>query len=55
MGRGIVEPEDFRITNPPSHPELLAKLTEDFVQHGYDLRHLMKTIVTSRAYQLSAR
>jgi hypothetical protein len=54
MGRGIVEPEDFRVTNPPSHPELLARLSQDFVEHGYDLRYLIKLILTSRAYQLSA-
>ena len=55
MGRGIVDPEDFRVTNPPSHPELLARLTQDFIDHGYDLRYLMKLIVTSRTYQLSGK
>lgn len=54
FGRGIVDPvDDFRSTNPPSHPELLAALAKDFQDHGYDLRHLMKTIVASRTYQLS--
>jgi hypothetical protein len=53
--RGIVEPvDDFRSTNPPSHPELLAALAKDFREHGYDLRRLMKTIAMSRTYQLSA-
>ena len=55
MGRGLVEPEDFRITNPSSHPELLAKLSEDFIEHGFNLRHLMRRILTSRTYQLSSR
>ena len=55
MGRGIVDPEDFRITNPPSHPELLKKLSRGLHRHGYNLRHLMKSIVTSRTYQLSAQ
>jgi hypothetical protein len=55
MGRGLVEPEDFRITNPPSHPDLLRRLSQDFIQHGYNLRYLMKLIITSRTYQLSAR
>jgi hypothetical protein len=54
--RGIVDPvDDFRSTNPPTHPELLAALAKDFREHDHDLRHLMKTIVMSRAYQLSQR
>ncbi|MGH9661742.1 MAG: DUF1553 domain-containing protein, partial [Bryobacteraceae bacterium] len=53
---GIVDPvDDFRSTNPPTHPELLAALATDFREHGHDLRHLMKTIVRSRTYQLSHR
>jgi len=55
FGRGIVEPvDDFRSTNPPTHPELLGALAKDFKDSGYDLKHLIKTIVQSRAYQLSA-
>ena len=54
MGRGLVDPiDDFRVTNPPSHPELLDALTEDFKKSGFDLRHLIKVITSSRAYQLS--
>ena len=54
FGRGIVDPvDDFRSTNPPTHPELLASLANDFRHHDYDLRRLMKTIVMSRTYQLS--
>ena len=54
FGRGIVDPvDDFRSTNPPTHPALLAALAKDFRGNHYDLRHLMKTIVTSRTYQLS--
>ncbi|MEO7652809.1 MAG: DUF1553 domain-containing protein, partial [Bryobacteraceae bacterium] len=41
-------------TVQPSHPELLNALAEDFRQHNYDLRRLMRMIVTSRAYQLSS-
>lgn len=56
FARGIVDPvDDFRSTNPPTHPELLAALAEDFRSHGYNLRRLMKTIVSSRTYQLSQR
>lgn len=55
MGRGIVEPvDDLRVTNPPSNPELLDALARDFVARGYDLKALLRTIMTSRVYQLSA-
>lgn len=55
FGRGIVDPvDDFRSTNPPSHPDLLAALAADFKDHRYDIRHLMRTIVQSRVYQLSS-
>ena len=52
MGRGIVDPiDDFRATNPPSHPALLDVLTAEFVKSGFDLRHLVRLIMASRAYQ----
>lgn len=55
LGRGIVEPvDDFRETNPPANPQLLDALAADFVESGYDLRHLIRRIVSSRTYQLSA-
>jgi hypothetical protein len=55
MGRGLVDPvDDFRATNPPSHPELLKQLTAEFVQSGYDMRHLIRLIMASRTYQLSS-
>jgi hypothetical protein len=55
FGRGIVDPpDDMRVTNPPSNPELLAALASDFDQHHYSLKHLIRTICTSRTYQLSA-
>lgn len=54
MGRGIIDPvDDIRGSNPPSNAPLLDTLTEDFVKSGFDLRHLMKVIVSSRAYQAS--
>ena len=56
FGRGIVDPvDDFRSTNPATHPELLQALAKDFRDHGYDLRRLMRTIVNSRTYQLSSQ
>jgi len=55
FGRGIVNPvDDFRSTNPPSHPELLQALGRDFRMNGYDLKQLIRRIVHSRTYQLSA-
>ncbi|MBI3823105.1 MAG: DUF1553 domain-containing protein [Planctomycetes bacterium] len=55
MGRGLVEPlDDMRATNPASNPELLDALAADFVKHKYDLKHLLRTIMNSRAYQLSS-
>jgi hypothetical protein len=55
LGVGLVEPvDDLRATNPPSNPELWKALVKEFVGHGYDLRHLMKVILTSHAYQLSS-
>jgi hypothetical protein len=54
FGRGLVDPvDDFRSTNPPTHPELLAHLAREFRQGGYDLRRLMRLIVMSRTYQTS--
>jgi hypothetical protein len=56
MGRGLVEPlDDLRATNPASNPDLLDALADDFVKHKYDLRHLLRTIMNSRGYQLSSR
>jgi len=55
LGRGLVEDlDDFRVTNPPSNPELLDALAADFSGHGYDLRHIIRQMLNSRTYQLSA-
>ncbi len=55
MGRGLVDPvDDFRATNPASHPELLEELAREFIKSKYDLRHMIRLIANSRAYQLSA-
>ena len=56
FGRGIVDPvDDFRLTNPPSHPELLRKLARHFRSSGYDLKRLIRLIVQSNTYQRSGR
>src|SRR2546427_598775 len=51
MGRGLVQPvDDFRISNPPTNEPLLRALAGDFVEHGYDIKQLVRTIMRSRAY-----
>lgn len=53
--RGLIEPEDdIRDSNPPSNPELLAALEKHFVQSGFDLKDLVRTITRSSVYQLSS-
>lgn len=55
MGRGFVEPLDgFGTENRPTNPALLDWLAEDFVMHGFDLQHLMRTILNSKTYQRSS-
>jgi hypothetical protein len=55
FGRGIVEPvDDFRVSNPPSHPALLDALARHLVEARYDLKALMRAIMNSHLYQLSA-
>ena len=55
LGRGIVEPiDDFRATNPPANPALLDALASDLVARQFDLRQLVRTIMNSSTYQLSA-
>ena len=55
FGRGLVEPvDDFRISNPCVNPALLTALAEDFVRSRYNLKALMRTLLSSRLYQLSS-
>lgn len=56
LGRGLVDPiDDMRSTNPPTNPELLDALARHFVDSGFDLKQLIRSIMVSRLYQLSAR
>jgi hypothetical protein len=56
LGSGLVEPvDDMRTTNPPSNAPLLDALAADFVKHNFDLKHLIRTITTSRLYGLSSQ
>jgi hypothetical protein len=55
LGRGIIdEADDIRDDNPPSNPELLAWLEQEFAQSGYDLQKLYTLILNSKTYQLSS-
>ncbi len=55
MGRGLVEPiDDMRVTNPASIEELLQALADDFVENGFDIKYLIRTITASKAYGLSS-
>jgi hypothetical protein len=55
MGRGLVEPEDdMRGTNPATNPDLLDALAGHFVQSGFDLKELIRTICRSTTYQRSS-
>ncbi len=55
LGKGVVDPvDDFRDTNPPSHPKLLQLLADEFAKGGYKLKPLIRLIVNSKTYQLAA-
>ena len=54
LGVGIIEPiDDIRAGNPPTNPELLDRLTADFIGGGFNVRELFREICKSRVYQQS--
>lgn len=56
FARGIVNPiDDFRELNPPSHPGLLALLANEFAASGFDVKHLVRCMCNSEAYQRTSR
>jgi hypothetical protein len=56
MGRGIVDPvDDFRDSNPAANDDLLNALAKDFTTHQFDVKHVLRVILNSRTYQLSAQ
>ena len=55
LGVGLVEKvDDLRLTNPPSNDRLMAALADELVRHKYDLKSLMRLILTSQTYQRSS-
>jgi hypothetical protein len=55
FGVGLIDPvDDLAASNPPSNERLLDALAEDFIKSGFDIRKLERTILVSRAYQLSS-
>ena len=56
LGRGLVDPvDDLRATNPPTNVALMDALTDDLMHHQYDIKHLIRTVMSSRLYQLDAQ
>ncbi len=56
LGRGLVEPiDDMRSTNPPSNAALLDALGNWFIEHNFDLKQVMRVVMTSRLYQLQSQ
>jgi hypothetical protein len=56
MGRGLVEAvDDLRATNPPTNEELMQALADETVRHNFDVKHLIRTIMNSAAYQRSSK
>ncbi|VTR93552.1 Uncharacterized protein OS=Singulisphaera acidiphila (strain ATCC BAA-1392 / DSM 18658 / VKM B-2454 / MOB10) GN=Sinac_5986 PE=4 SV=1: PSCyt2: PSD1 [Gemmata massiliana] len=55
FGTGLIDPvDDLAASNPASNEPLLNALAADFVRSGFDIRKLERTILVSRAYQLSS-
>lgn len=55
MGRGLVHPLDMHHSeNPPSHPELLELLSEEFATTGYDIKEFLRELALTKTYQRSS-
>jgi len=55
FGRGLVDPlDDLRVTNPASNEPLLNRLADEFIDSGFNMKHLVRVICTSTTYQLSS-
>lgn len=54
MGRGLVQPPDLHhSSNPPTNPELLRLISDEFVKRGYDVRTFLRELALTRTYQRS--
>jgi hypothetical protein len=54
MGRGLVYPLDMdHSANPPSHPELLTILADEFAARKFDIREFLRELALSKTYQRS--
>lgn len=55
LGRGLIHPVDnMSPSKKPSHPELLEKLTQEFVARKFDLKSLIREICNSKTYQAAS-
>ena len=56
FGRGIIDPiDDIRAGNPPTNPELLERLTSEFIASGFNMQHVLRTICKSRSVSVLDR
>jgi hypothetical protein len=57
IGKGLVrEPDNFGVSGPPpTHPELLDHLALEFMQNGWSIKHMIRTIANSNVYRLSSQ
>ncbi|MBC8351736.1 MAG: DUF1553 domain-containing protein [Planctomycetes bacterium] len=56
LGRGLVDPvDDMRSTNPPTNIALMDALSTELVENDFDLKQLIRSIVSSRLYQLDSQ
>jgi hypothetical protein len=56
FGRGLVDPvDDMHPDNPATHPEVLTLLAEQFTAGGFDVKHLCRAMLNTRAYQRTSR
>lgn len=54
LGPGLIDPvDDIRAGNTPSNPQLLDRLTKEFIDSGFNARHILQLIARSRVYQHS--
>jgi hypothetical protein len=56
FGKGIIDPvDDIRSSNPPVNGPLLDALAKHFLEHNFDVRHILRTMLNSRTYHLAAK